>query len=258
MLMRTRYLAAAVVAVFATAATTSANIIDQASGRPVDAIGSSVAAVPDAPQTEGSVSYNAATGQIDYFIPLSQDDAGVYGVTDVGHGNTAGTISDVGRGTGIGGNPALRMFLRFDAMDVPGGGKTSLVLDFADLDLDGANDPGWFTEAVQVRDASGNHVTPILDALSDTPGANDPYDFVISGDHQVQSVTVGDVSSLVSGGEPTWLELAFWSDSDRRARNTVESMSAMLQVEDASPIPEPATMVLLGLGGMVLLYRRGD
>src|SRR5689334_22338889 len=68
-----------------------AQAVTTALGKPVEAIGSNVQAVP----TCGSgACYNTGTGSIGFYIPLNSADNGTYGMDIAGPAGEAGTFSD--------------------------------------------------------------------------------------------------------------------------------------------------------------------
>jgi hypothetical protein len=221
-------------------------------GQPVEASGSGVAAVPTLPGKEHQAFVDPATNTTEYFVPLSDRNAGVFGVTSVGY-HTAGTRSDLGRGTGLT-DSALRMFMRFEpaTSDVQ---SARFEFHFDDLDLNGLHDPNGFRESLRLFDADGEAMTSWITDATQTPGNADAYDFAISGDRQQQTVTVEGVESLVS--DSTWVELRFGADSGFFGRNTAEAIQPKLITTTGSdPVPEPATLTLCALGGAALLARR--
>jgi hypothetical protein len=216
-------------------------------GRPVTAIGSSTGAVPDCPALEGDSCYNTATGSVGFYIPLRTSDAGVFGVTVVSNGRTAGTFSDTGSGTGS--SDALTMYLRFAPVATPPD-SASLRFDFIDLDLRNANDPDGFFESVRFYDESGQALTPRITVIGQSDALS-PLDFEVTGNSTSQSIYFPDVSDIVT--DPFYIDLRFRSRSDFTGRNTIESMIATLVTETREvQVTEPGTLALLG-AGLVLL-----
>lgn len=223
-------------------------------GAPVIGVGSSTGAVPNCPSLEGQVCYDAATGSIGFFIPLTTAHAGTYGVTNVGQGNTAGTFSDVGGGTEN--HNALTMFLRFSPVAIPAQ-TASLRFDFIDLDLRGVNDPTAFFESVRFYQDDGQPLTPLIRMVNQTPPAGSPYTFTVSGDSTHQSIYFPNVASLVD--DPFYLQLRFRTSYNSTGQNTPESMIATLTSEGVPPpppppvrVPEPRTLTLVGAGLVTL------
>lgn len=218
-------------------------------GRPVEAIGSSASAVPDCPSLEGASCFDTATGRITFYIPLSPGYAGIFGVTDVGSGRTAGTVTDTGSGL----QNALTMYLAFTPVVVPAQ-SASLQFFFTDLDLTGVNDPNGFFETVQFYDHSGNPLSPLISANGQSGSGSLPY--TVTGDATSQTITFSDITSILQ--DPFFVELRFGSDyGSNRGRNTPESLIATLTSEPVA-VPEPAAGLLLasGLVGWALIRRR--
>ncbi len=228
---------------------------------PVTAADSLHPAVPDNPLTEGAASYHRDTGYVDFFIPVNSSKSGVYGVTNVGSGKTAGTTSDLGRGTGFGGDPALSMFLHFPSPRPSAPVVTAdVAFTFDDLDLDGAGDTSWFFEAVRVRDAAGDAITPLIETLGQGSTPADPYPFSTSGNRDGQTLTLNGLGDMV-GNDGLALQVDFFSRSTHpsRLRNTAESMKAVMSIEQTTntqPIPEPASLVVAASGLALVFGRR--
>lgn len=220
-------------------------------GRPVTGIGSMTDAVPDYPDTEGNAYYHAATGDVQYYIPLSTSKGGVFGVTDLGYGKTAGTTSDSGDGSRY---STLSMFMLFD-VPLTATGPAKLTVDFDDLDLIGANDPNGFYEAVKFYDAAGDAITSKISRITDRSTADSLFDWSVSGNDDDQKIVFDDVSSLIASPQ-LFLRLDFYSCSERCATNTPEGLRATLTTATGGdPVPEPASLALAALG-LTLITRR--
>ena len=169
-------------------------------------------------------------GTISYYIPLSEENSGVYGVDGVG------TSSDSCGGwwhpNCTGG--ALTMYLKFSPVST-GSHIVNFLFDDLDLDIENENinDPAGFVETVEFFDSDG--------------GAAIAYD-VISADQDTQSLQI-----LVSVAAPNddngfWAKLVFSSilsyeltKHHKKLRNTEEKLLATI-----TPVPLPAALPLFG------------
>ena len=223
-------------------------------GVPVEGADSEVQAVPSVPDTEGDASYDPSDGEINYYIPITANASGVFGVTDTTWGN-AGTTQSLGSGVGIGGDRvALSMFLRFDP--VPAGvTDAELQFDFVDLDLEGASDNHWFFEAIRLVDAVGDPMTPLITAVGQATSSDDPFAFTVTGDTDTQQLVIHDVLPLL-GADPLYVQLQFASESSRRSSNILHQLTATLTTTKSSPpVPAPGSMAML-VAGIALAHRR--
>ena len=214
----------------------------QSFGIPVTAIGSTTQSVPTCPSLEGQSCYNAATGSVNFFLPVSIEKSGIFGVTDVGGGQTAGTLPDVGGGAES--SVALTMFLVFSPIAVPTDIAT-LTFSFVDLDLANVNDPYGFFESVKFYQADGTELTPWITMLPQS--GSSPLTFTVTGDVDQQTITFPDVTSIVT--DPFFMELRFKTSYTSIGKNTPESMIATLTT---ATVPEPGTAALLGTGLLAL------
>jgi hypothetical protein len=220
-------------------------------GRPVTGIGSTTAAVPDYPAKEGNAYYHAATGDVQYYIPLSTSKGGTFGVTYIGYGKTAGTTSDSGDGSRY---STLSMYMLFD-VPLTATGPAKLTVDFDDLDLIGANDPNGFYEAVKFYDADGDAISSKISRITDESAADSMFDWSVNGNDDDQQIVFDDVSALITSPQ-LFLRLDFYSSSERCATNTPEGLRATLTTTTGGdPVPEPASLALAALG-LTLITRR--
>lgn len=183
-------------------------------GMPVASIGSEGPAVG---------TFNESSGEIEFYIPLSVSESGIYGVT-------AGTEADSITLPDVDADGWLTMYLHFSPVASPAA-SASLVFEFTDLDLEGVNDPPNFLETVEFFDADEESL--LL--------------FSASGNLDNQTIIFDDITSIAS--DPFFIKLYFTSDlsslGDGTYENTAEYLTATLT---STPVPEPATMLLLGTG----------
>ena len=226
-------------------------------GAPVGSVGSTT---PVAVCPTGTACYTAATNTVGFYIPLNSTDIGTYGVSN-GHG-LAGTYADSGSGyTGPG--AALTMILKFAPLtgSLPPAAAT-LTISFVDLDLNGDNDPAHFTESVQFFKSDGTQLSnPIT---MDGTGSYGAFSYVVTGDTNTQQIVFSNIAPAITQ-TPFYVKLNFnssWCYTDQwghnvcqTGTNTPESLVAKL---DYTPrvVPEPATLTMLGLSGLLPLIRR--
>jgi len=203
-----------------------------------------------------------AQGVIDYYIPLSGANSGVYGVTAVA-GGIAGTFSDGGTGYGYN-DPtadALQMYLRYDlsSLDTPAATAT-LNFRFDDLDLTPYNDPNKFFEDVQFNYYDGTSLVNLTHTLLDVSGSVALVDLgatvmVDAADHnRVRIVFPGlasIINSLPSGSDAFYVRLDFSSFYDGGdVWNTPEYLLSSVLTTTAVPVPAAAWMGMAMLGGL--------
>ena len=186
-------------------------------GVAVDAVGS---------YTEVGLTADRPIGDdaIMYYIPLG-DGSGTYGVDN---GGTFGTTPDSGSGGGT-----LTMNLLFDPVSTTGPSQLDIV--FEDLDLDGANDPWYFLESLQLFDENGAITGLITDI-------NDP---LVTGDDGTQTLSL-DLGTLSTS--PFWLVADFTSSSEYYGTNTPEYLIATISNVAVAPLPPAIALFASGLG----------
>ncbi|MFN3230773.1 MAG: PEP-CTERM sorting domain-containing protein [Alphaproteobacteria bacterium] len=198
---------------------------------PVSALPSLGVPVAGFGQSAAVGNYNAATGEIGMFIPLSGGFAGTYGVGGVG--TSGGTFSPgVGR---------MDLYLRFDVTEA---GMHDLNLIFTDLDLDGVNDPSRFFESVRIYDAGGTQ-------LAHVDEDDDPFvTFAEADDQQIIRIPV-------IANDPFFVRLRLRADTRNfsgQVSNTQEALFASLVF---TGVPEPGLLGLMMIGtGALVLHRR--
>jgi len=190
---------------------------------------------PTAPgETTQVGTVDPTSGEIEFFIPLVGSD-GIYGVDD---GGTYGTSADTTTAPING--PTMHMYLLFP---VPAGyiGHT-LTLTFTDLDLKPYNDPDRFFERLILNGEGGLPSGP-FESYED-PSLS-PY--VGSADRDGSILTF---TGLTIGPGDSWIHLGFEAYSDGLGKgpwtNIAEYLTA--ELDTTFPVPEPATMLLLGSG----------
>jgi len=172
---------------------------------------------------------------IGYFIPLGNDDGGIYGTTgpyNVCGASGFGTCADSGDG-----GATLSMILRFSPVSVTQ--ASVLTVKFQDLDLQGVNDPAHFFETLQVFQQSGpSSFSPItgLITAANVPGG------LVTGDQNIQTLTL---NLGVLSVDPLFLQLNFKSQFNTNGVNTEEYLRATVR-----SVPGP--VVGAGLPGLML------
>jgi len=227
------------------AMTTEAKAVTTALGKPVEAIGSNVQAVPSC---GSGACYNTVTGSIGFYIPLNSADNGTYGIDIPGPAGEAGTFSDSKSGA-FTNNNALTMYLRFTPLAPFPLASAVLTFSFVDLDLIGVNDPAGFTETIQFFSATNSALTSVI---TTAPGSgSSPLAYTVTGNSNSQTITFSDVRSVITS-DPFYVKLVFGSKETTSGThtNTMESMTATLATTTA--VPEPTSMVLFGSGLMAL------
>jgi hypothetical protein len=164
---------------------------------------------------------------IGYFIPLGDNDGGIYGTPQNGCATGVGTCSDTGNG-----GATLKMILMFTPVSVTNPSK--LTVNFQDLDLANVNDPDYFFETLQLYTQGPNHTFTQLTGLITAAGG------LVTGDHDHQTLSL-DLGVLSSN--PLYLELAFAAKFNTNGINTEEYLRATV-----SSVPGP--VVGAGLPGL--------
>ncbi len=204
-----------------------------------------------------------AQGVIDYFIPLSQANSGVYGVTPTSSG-PVGTFSDTGSGYGYNDatNDALQMYLRYDLsqLSVPAATAT-LSFRFDDLDLAPNNDPTGFFEDLQVHYFDGTSVQALTNTILDSgdsaalvdAGATITVDANDSNRiHLVFPGLASVINGLPTGADALYIRLDLSSkyEPGNNVRNTSERLLSSVLTTTMVPLPSAAWMGLVIMGGM--------
>lgn len=176
---------------------------------------------------------------INFYIPLSDNESGVYGVGGVGQSSDNCSTS-IWSSDKCGGG-FLGMLLEFEGASA---GSHIMTLVFDDLDLAGVNDPYYFFETLAIFALDS---TPSLDFVWN---ALDPL--VTFKNHDTQTLQVG--IDLLSAGN-LYVGLMFNSQilASGSFYNTEETLVASL---DRVSVPEPATLSLLGAGLLAIGFVR--
>lgn len=188
----------------------------------------------------GSITPVGATidGDIIYYIPLISGPDLTYGVD-------GGTSSD---SITLNGDPIdgalLNMYLYFDIPDGEVG--TSLTLQFKDLDLLPYNDPDGFFEALTLIEQGGLHNYRFtdfgeIDLLASASVTNNDV-----GTNNDITITFNDLN--IASGD-FWLNLGFDAYSTFKYGDWTNTKEKVLGATiTTSKVPEPTSIVLLGLG----------
>ena len=177
--------------------------------------------------------------EINFYIPLSNNASGIYGVG--GAGQSSDTCSTSFWSSDRCGGGYLGMLLEFDAASA---GSHIMTLAFNDLDLAGVNDPYYFFETLTIFALDS---TPTLDFVW-----NAVNPLVTYTNHDDQTLQVG--IDLLSAGN-LYVGLLFNSKilASGSFYNTPETLIASL---DRVSVPEPATLSLLGAGLLAMGFAR--
>ena len=198
-----------------------------------DTVGVAVSAFGSGTQVGLALTNLPALGgpSIGYFIPLGDNDGGIYGTTGLGNvcGSTGfGTCADAGDG-----RAQLRMILRFSPVSTTL--PSLLTVSFSDLDLLGANDPPAFLESLQVYQWNGSTAGPITPLITSIGG-------LVTGNSDVQQLSLA-LGTLTSN--PLFLQLNFSANSNFVGTNTEEFLRATV-----ATVPGP--IVGAGVPGLIL------
>ncbi len=209
------------------------------------ATGVTVKAIGDS-TTVGITEIKDGKTWIKYFIPLSEDYSGTYGVdkdVDPGSGvnmKTIGTESDYGSGYSP---DALTMFIEYSPVEFPAA-TAVLTFEFLDLDIEPDNDPTDpdFFETIQIFSGDNNPLTDVISNAWDDE-SNSFYSVVSAGN--LVTITFPDLTAHL-GGDPTYAKLTFTSDyGSHSGWNTPEYLYTTLET---TPVPIPGAVWLLGSG----------
>jgi hypothetical protein len=168
---------------------------------------------------------------IGYFIPLGDNDGGIYGTPQNGCAYGVGTCSDTGNG-----GATLKMILLFTPVSVTNPSK--LTVNFQDLDLANVNDPDYFFETLQLYKGSNNNTT--FTQLTGPITAANILNGLVTGDHNDQTLSL---NLGVLSNDPLYLELTFTAKFNTNGINTEEYLRATV-----SSVPGP--VVGAGLPGL--------
>ncbi len=213
--------------------------------RPVAAIGSNTVVGACASAGVGDGCYDAASGEIGFYIPINDRYTGTYGVDVRPDGRYVGTASDSVSGT-FAETEALTMFLWYSPIAFPAEAAT-LAFHFEDLDLADGNDPVAFFETIQFFEADGDTLSGLIDSFDDDTG-----NIQVTGDGVTQSIVFNDVTDYIES-DSFWVALTFGSAMSRDGnwRNTAESMTSTLLTtprDSLTSVAEPGSLALLAGG----------